>query len=196
MQPPAAVLEVEPRLPLPELAYLLGAALASALPENAITLGLGDEDLKTTWGALAAAFGPPEDSKRVNRASMPLAESLWQTLPARSQRKLTELVGATHDRPVSEAVALARQSARRVGLFLCGDFAVAARRLLDSRTLDGVAILSDAHAFSRACGEVPELLDLVRLAVQPEYADARWTLPPPGSQRFNSGTLSVRGVVV
>ncbi len=196
MQPPAAVLEVEPRLSLPELAYMLGEALASALPENAIALGLGEDDLNTTWKALAAAFGPPEDSKRIDRASMPLAESFWQTLPPRSQRKLSELVLPVHDQPVAETIAHARQSACRVGLFLCGDFSIAARRLLESHKMDAAAILSDAHAFARATRDLPDLLDLVRLAVQPEYADARWTLPPPGSQRYSTGALSLRGAAV
>ncbi len=196
MQPPAAVLEVEPRLSLPELAYMLGEALASALPENAIALGLGEDDLNTTWKALAAAFGPPEDSKRIDRASMPLAESFWQTLPPRSQRRLSELVLPVHDQPVAETIAHARQSARRVGLFLCGDFSIAARRLLESHKMDAAAILSDAHAFARATRDLPDLLDLVRLAVQPEYADARWTLPPPGSQRYSTGALSLRGAAV
>lgn len=196
MQPPAAVIEIEPRLSLPELAYMLGEALASALPENAIALGLGEEDLATTWRALTAAFGPPEDSKRIDRASMPLAESFWQTIPSRSQRRLSELVLPIHDQPVVETIAHARQSARRVGLFLCGDFSIAARRLLESHKMDAAAILSDAHAFARATRDLPDLLDLVRLAVQPEYADARWTLPPPGSQRYSTGALSLRGAAV
>jgi hypothetical protein len=196
MLPPAAVLEFDPRLSLAELAYLLGEALASALPENAITLGLSPDDLNTTWKALSVAFGRPEDSKRIDRASMPLAESFWQTLPPRSQRRLADLVLPVHDQPVSETIAHARQSARRVGLFLCGDFSIAARRLLELHKLEADRILSDAHAFGRATKEVPDLLDLVRLAVQPEYADARWTLPPPGSQRYSTGAPSLRGASI
>lgn len=36
----------------------------------------------------------------------------------------------------------------------------------------------------RLCEALPSLADLYRLAVRPEYADARWHVPAPQSTRF------------
>jgi hypothetical protein len=72
-------------------------------------------------------------------------------------------------------------------MFLAGDFGWAARRLLaESSALAGAETrpaASTASGSLRAlCDELPMLADLLRLAVSPEYADARWHAEPPGSR--------------
>jgi hypothetical protein len=69
-----------------------------------------------------------------------------------------------------------------VGLFLAGDFAVAARALLLERGAP-VEGLSASGGLRAACIEHPALADLLRLAVSPEYADGRWHPVAPASQR-------------
>src|SRR5262249_17784617 len=75
-----------------------------------------------------------------------LAESFRQVIPARPQRRLQELLGAAPVADYEELVERAHQSGRRVGMFLCGDFAYAARvalaesvpRLEDEPTLNNL----------------------------------------------------------
>jgi hypothetical protein len=71
-------------------------------------------------------------------------------------------------------------------MFLAGDFATAARSLLSEAgfRVDETPSLATLRAL---CDRVAELADLLRLAVSPEYASARWQAVAPTSQR---GTLS------
>jgi hypothetical protein len=81
-------------------------------------------------------------------------------------------------------------------MFLAGDFAWAARQLLadsaGARASERAAALSLASLGS-LCDEVPDLADLLRLAVSPEYAEARWHVVAPASQRgmLSSGRYSL-----
>lgn len=88
-----------------------------------------------------------------------------------------------------ELVERAHQSGRRVGLFLSGDFAYAARVALAESVprVEGEPTLDNLHTI---CGTVPALADLLRLAVSPEYANARWHVVPPPAHR---GTASSSG---
>jgi hypothetical protein len=76
-----------------------------------------------------------------------------------------------------------------VGLFLAGDFGTAARALLSERRVS-LQLLGDPHSLAPLCSELPDLADLLRLAVSPEYAEARWHPVAPASQR---GTMSSSG---
>jgi hypothetical protein len=70
-------------------------------------------------------------------------------------------------------------------MFLSGDFGYAVRQLV--REHDGnVDKLSSSGGLSAACEEIPALADLFRLAVRPEYADARWHPVSPASRRSSS----------
>jgi hypothetical protein len=84
----------------------------------------------------------------------------------------------------------AKQSGRRVGMFLTGDFGDAARRVVAAFRRDG-AQLETPGGLLRLCGELPALADLYRLAIRPEYADARWQVPAPSSSRMSSGHMRI-----
>jgi hypothetical protein len=134
---------------------------------------------------MRAAFGPPELGRHVDARAARLAESFWQIVPARTQRRLQELLGASSVAEYEDLVARAHQSGRRVGLFLSGDFASAARALLAEL---GVAEAPSLASLRGLCENVPALADLLRLAVSPEYASARWHVVAPSAPRGTSSS--------
>lgn len=119
----------------------------------------------------------------MDRAHGRLAEMLWHALSPRAQRRLKELLGASADAPEATpfgaAVERANQSGRRVGMFLTGSFAHAARTVVAEHAALDPMLLERPGGLARLCAELPSLADLFRLAVLPEYADARWCVPGP-----------------
>jgi len=166
--------------------YALGYALGASMPQCALLLGLPDGEVRVLWRAMFAAFGPPEHGKLADPAATKLVEGFWHTVPPRTQRRLQDFLARAPD-DVDAAVSRAKQSARRTGLFLCGDFAFVARTVLHEHAPAGV--LATSADLSLRCAEYPALADLLRLAVSPEYADARWRPMPegPGRATFPSG---------
>ncbi|HEY5242578.1 MAG TPA: hypothetical protein VIJ22_13960, partial [Polyangiaceae bacterium] len=84
-----------------------------------------------------------------------------------------------------ELVARAHQSGRRVGFFLSADFASASRTLLAEL---GIVEAPSLASLRGLCEEVPALADLLRLAVSPEYANARWHVVAPNAPRGTSSS--------
>jgi hypothetical protein len=187
LSPPSAVLTGETRDDTTELRFVLGQALAAALPQNVLVLGLPESDARVAWNAVIGAFGPPECSKALDHLSGPVAETLWQTLPARAQKRLKELLATGVRTDFELLIERARQSGRRTGMFLTGDFGFAARALLGEYLNVDPDDLEQPGALLGYCAQFPSLADLYRLAVRPEYADARWHPVPVTSQR---GTIS------
>jgi hypothetical protein len=167
------------------LRFTLGRAMASAMPHNVLRLGLSARDGRALVEALRAAFGTPEIGRRVDAHAARMAESFWQIVPARAQRRLQELLGAGGAAEYEDLIARAHQSGRRVGMFLAGDFACAARTLV-AETAPHLERSLSTQNLRALCDELPALADLVRLAVSREYADARWHVVAPPTQR---GTL-------
>jgi hypothetical protein len=120
----------------------------------------------------------------VDREASRLAEQFWNTIPPRVQRKLKELLASTGAQDFDVVLAAARQSARRVGLFVAGDFGFAARKFLADRKVEPEAAVGDGLRV--LCAEHSPLADLFRLAVSAEYADARWHPIAPSTQRHPS----------
>jgi hypothetical protein len=137
---------------------------------------------------ILGAFGPP-GLVTVDRKDAQLADMLWQTLAPRTQRRLKELLAPSDATPFELVIERARQSGRRVGMFLTGDFAHAARTIISDFPQADAGELERPGGLERLCAQLPSLADLLRLAVRPEYADARWHLPTPASQRLASGRL-------
>ena len=130
------------------------------------------------WRAMLGAFGPPELGHQLDVPSARLAESFWQTLPSKSQRRLQELLRSAPSQEFDVVAEAARQSARRVGLFLSGDFGLAVRTYLTDQGHDATA-LAQEDGLAGLCVRFPMIADLYRLAVSPAYADARWHPTPP-----------------
>ncbi len=188
LSPPAAILSGDAREDCGDLRWVIGEALSCVLPQNALVLGLGPDEARSVWTVLLGAFGPP-GLVTVDRKDAQLADMLWQTLAPRTQRKLKELLASTDATPFDLVIERAKQSGRRVGMFLTGDFGHAARAILKDFPQADPEELEKPGGLERLCAQLPSLADLLRLAVRPEYADARWHLPTPASQRLASGRL-------
>ncbi|MDF2698140.1 MAG: Exonuclease SbcC [Labilithrix sp.] len=188
LSPPAAVLSGDAREDSGDLRWVLGEALACVLPQNALMIGLPGAEARTLWSVLLAAFGPP-GLVSVDRKDAQLADMLWQTLAPRTQRRLKELLATSDATPFDLVIERTKQSARRVGMFLTGDFGHSARKILADFPDADATQLESPGGLERLCAQLPSLADLLRLAVRPEYADARWHLPTPASQRLASGKL-------
>jgi hypothetical protein len=182
LSPASVLLTGDVRDDSAELRFALGRGMSAALGQNVLRLGLPATEGAAVVEALHAAFGPPESGRRVSTRAARLAESFWQIVPARTQRRLQELLGIGPLSDYEALVARANHSGTRVGMFLAGDFACAARALLAESSVRGEKVPSLANLRS-LCEELPPLADLLRLAVSPEYADARWHPAAPNSSR-------------
>jgi hypothetical protein len=181
LSPPSVILTGDVREESSELRFTLGRGMSAALSHNVLRLGLPPVEGRAVVDAIRAAFGPPEIGRRVDPRAARLAESFWHIVPARTQRRLQEVLG-TSNMDYDLLVANAQQSGRRVGMFLAGDLACAARVLVaeSAPRLEGELLIDNLRHF---CDELPLLADLLRLAVSREYADARWHAVAPASPR-------------
>ncbi len=162
------------------LRYALGQAVAAALPQSALVMGLPESEGRVLWNAVLASFGPPEFGKLSDPSGTRLVQTFWNTVPPRVQRRLQEVL-AKVPTDFDGIVERSRQSRRRVGMFLAGDFGYAARVTAADLGLDAAKLHIDDLAV--VCRSFPPLADLVRLAVSPEYADARFRPMPEGAPR-------------
>lgn len=169
--PPSVFLSGDVRQESTELLFELGRGMSAALPQNVLCLGLPPSEGRAVVDALRVAFAPPEPGRQVESRAGRLAESFWNVVPARTQRRIQLLLSAGAFPDYEYVVERALQSGRRVGMFLSGDFGHAARSLLAGRRGGADALKGGLRAL---CEEVPMLADLLRLAVSPEYASARW----------------------
>jgi hypothetical protein len=185
---PAAILSGDAREDSNSLRWVLGQALSVVLPENALVLGLPLREARALWNVILGAFGPP-GLVTVDKRDAQIADMLWQTLTQRTQRRLKELLQSTDATPFELVLERAKQSGRRVGMFLTGDFSHAARTIVAEYPQVDAAELDKPGGLERLCAQLPSLADLLRLAVRPEYADARWHLPTPASQRLAAGRV-------
>ncbi|HVJ91919.1 MAG TPA: hypothetical protein VM580_19095, partial [Labilithrix sp.] len=188
VSPPSAILSGDAREDSSQLRWVLGQALSAVLSQNTLVLGLPESEARSLWSVILAAFGPP-GLVTVDRKDAQLADLLWQTLAPRTQRRLKELLAATDATPFELVLERAKQSGRRVGMFLTGDFGHAARTLLLEVAPHELPELEKPGGLERLCARIPALADLLRLAVRPEYADARWHPPTLASQRLAAGKL-------
>jgi hypothetical protein len=86
LQNPSAILGGEAREDGPDVRWMLGHALASVLPQNALPIGLPEAEGRVLWQVLLGAFGPPTTTK-MDRAHANLAEMLWQSLAQRARSR-------------------------------------------------------------------------------------------------------------
>jgi cellulose synthase operon protein C len=165
---PLVAVEGDETPPEAELSFTLGAALAGTLPAAVLLASGSDERETELFRAVSAAFGPTDGAPTTYVAGARLAELLWESMPPRAQRRLTELCaegGITRD----AARAAAERAALRAGLFASGDLTVALAHCLGES-----APLSEPGALAALCREQPAAADLVRLATSPQYAEARF----------------------
>jgi hypothetical protein len=190
LSPASVIMAGDLREETAELRYELGRGVSAALPHNILRRALPVEEGRAVFDALRAAFGPPERAGRtVDPRTARLAESFWQVMPPRAQRRLQELLRMSLA-DYGELEEASQQSGRRVGMFLAGDFACAVRAVLaESMRVIGPPT---PDRLRELCSSVPAIADLLRLAVSREYADARFhpvaavaQRRPASSGRFN-----------
>jgi hypothetical protein len=169
------VLSGDVRQESPELSYQLGATLLSASPAFVLLLGSAESQARAILKGLAFAFGPPQSGGIGPGAVPSLAEVLWESIPARLQRRLRELCDRPPDLDYEAAVRLARSAARRAGLFASGHLGVA---LAAACAEEGIAesTLSSPSRVRALAEENASIRSLLSLATSPEYAQVRWWL--------------------
>lgn len=167
----------------PEFRYHFGAMLLATRPEYALMYGLSELELTTVLDAVLAAFGPPRRLDGDVAQIAQLAESLWESLSHRTQRRMQEL--CEDPEQISYALALAgtNRALRRAGLFIAGDLGVAVRQVCEEDREDP-GVLEHPEGLRSLCERNEHIADLVRFATSLEYAEARWRQP-----RSQSGTL-------
>ncbi len=129
LSPPAVILSGDVRQDSPELRFHLGAMLAAATPQFALLFGSPESQGRAVLRGLGFAFGPPRASAGNVGAVLNLAEVLWESIPARLQRRLRELCDDPDSLDYDSALAAAKLAVRRAGLFAAGDLAVALRQV-------------------------------------------------------------------
>lgn len=174
LSPPAVVLSGDVRQETPELRFHIGAMLFAATPQFVLLLGSPESQARAILKGLAFAFGPPQPGVSVTGSVPSLAEVLWESIPARLQRRLRELCGADIA-DFDAAARVARSATRLAGLFSCGDFAVALAATCAEEGIPEESVRSHAGLAALAPRH-PSLRALLSLATSPEYAQVRWWL--------------------
>lgn len=172
LNPPAIVLSGDVRHDSPEIGYQLGAMLVGTLPQYVLLMGSPESQARAVLRGLGFAFGPPD------RASAPgsipsLAEVLWESIPARLQRRLRELCSEPEILDYEAAMRAARLAVRRAGLFVSGDLRVALR---ETCVEEGIALdaLESPAEIAELCRTSASARSLLLLATSAEYAETRW----------------------
>jgi hypothetical protein len=182
LSPPAVILSGDVRQDTPELRFHLGAMLAAAIPQYALLFGSPESQARAVLKGLGFAFGPPRQTK--SGGVLNLAEVLWESIPARFQRRLRELCDRPEQLDYDAALASSRVAVRRAGLFVAGDLGVA---LSEAAADDGVSReqLRAPNALAELSRTAPSLRSLLTLALSPEYAETRWQFGArSGNTRF------------
>ena len=170
---PALLLTGEVKHESALLGYHLGVMLAATMPEHVLIYGASEIQVENVLRALVAAFGPPQAGRGHLASVATLAEMLWESMPARSQRRLRELCDDPSRLDYAVARSAAKQAVRRAGLFVSGDLTVAIRETCADQ---GVSTwgLDAPGGLAALCSSSPAVADLVRLATSAEYASTRW----------------------
>jgi len=175
VSPLAAVLSGSAQEDDAELIYEIGSALTAATPPLALVEALGEDEVANLVGALLAGFGPVEQGS-VSESSpeqMRIAEDLWHMVPAAGDRRLRSICKNTREISIEVAVANAKATRRRAGLFACGDVLTAMMQTVRELDLPIPRVGPGGDALRELCVH-PAIADIYDLSILPEYAEARW----------------------
>jgi len=170
---PAVVLSGDVASETPELHFHLGAMLAAVSPQLVMLFGLPEAQARSVLRALGFAFGPSRPNASGIGAALNLAEMLWESIPARPQRRLRELCHDVDALDYDQAMLQARTAIRRAGFFAAGHLGVAAREVGAEEGLD-TAQLGAPNGLTRVLEKSPSLASLYQLSLSAEYAETRW----------------------
>ena len=147
--------------------------LAAASPQLVMLFGLPEAQARSVLRALGFAFGPSRPDASGIGPALNLAEMLWESIPARPQRRLRELCNDVDALDYDQAMVQARVAIRRAGLFAIGHFGVAMQEVaLEDRLEQG--LFRTPEGLARLVAQSPSVQSLYQLALGAEYAETRW----------------------
>jgi tetratricopeptide (TPR) repeat protein len=170
---PAVVLSGDVTAETPELRFHLGAMLAAASPQLVMLFGLPEAQARSVLRALGFAFGPARPDASGIGPALNLAEMLWESIPARPQRRLRELCHDLEALDYDQALLQARIAIRRAGFLATGHLGVALREVAHEEGLDP-ALVGAPGGLARLTAASPSAMSLYQLALAAEYAETRW----------------------
>jgi hypothetical protein len=173
LQPPAVMISGPIEELSPELVFHLGAMMAACAPEHALLFGAPRELVHNVLSALAMSFGAgrPDNRARPPAEVTRVAAYLWEAVPARAQRRLTQLCAEPEELTYEALSGHSRLAVRRAGLMACGDLPTA----IDDACLDfGLPVPRSLSELAQAVHASPAVLDLLQLALSSEYAQIRF----------------------
>lgn len=159
-----------------EFRFHLGAMLMATAPEFVLLLGSQPEEAQLLLDAICQAFGPSERSSTQDPKVVELSARLWELIPARAQRRLNQLCADPNAMNLDLAFANATIVLRRAGLLVSGDIRTAISEVCAAHQLESPTNWEELAEVARA---LPEVVDLLLLAVSLEYAELRFR-PVPG----------------
>ncbi|MFW6049989.1 MAG: hypothetical protein ACODAU_02375 [Myxococcota bacterium] len=175
-QPPSVAVPLEAEDEPASLRFRVGRGLEMARPENLLVAVLDPEGRGILLESIAAAFGPTDAAATVSRQAAELASELWNTVPARAQAELRELLGGTAVILDADAAFASMQAAAvRAGLAVAGGVVASVAGLLwDEPTLAEARPDTEA-GYVAACQASAPLRELIRFALSDPYLAARAT---------------------
>jgi hypothetical protein len=173
---PAVVLSGDVDAETAELQFHLGTMVAATAPQLVMLFGMPEAQARSVLRALGFAFGPARPDASGIGPALTLAEMLWQSIPARPQRRLRELCHDLDALDYDQALLQARTAARRTGLFVTGHLAVAAREVALEEGLDA-GLVGVKDGLPRLIAASPSIAGLYQLSLMAEYAELRWREP-------------------
>src|SRR5690606_5648732 len=122
--------------------------------------------------ALAVSFGAGRaDGARPDPEVTRVAAFLWETIPSRAQRRLSQLCKNSGELVYDVVATSARRVLRRAGLLVCGDLPTA---VSDVCYEVGLAPPTNLEELAAGAAASPAISDLLGLALSPEYAEVRF----------------------
>jgi hypothetical protein len=170
---PSVVLSGDVASASPELTFHVGAMLSAASPQLVMLFGLPEAQARSVLRALGFAFGQSRPDASGIGPALNLAEMLWESIPARPQRRLRELCHDAAALDYDQAMSQARVAVRRAGFFATGHLGVTLREIAqeDGLELDG---LTRPDGLAKLAGGSPSVLSVYQLSLGAEYAETRW----------------------
>ena len=153
--------------------------LAAATPQYALLFGSPESQGRAVLRGLAFAFSPPRPNAGNTGAVLNLAEVLWESIPARLQRRLRELCEDPEALDYDLALSAAKLAVRRAGFFGSGDLGVSLRQVAAE---EGYDLESGEQNMRTFVSDNPTARNLYSLALGAEYAHTRFQFGRGGSR--------------
>lgn len=173
LQPPAVIVAGVIDELSPELMFHFGAMMAACAPEHALVFGADQKDVQDILSALALSFGAgrPDNRERPPEEVTRVASFLWETVPSRVQRRLSQLCAEPSELTYAALSGHSRLAVRRAGLMACGDLPTAIDDACAEFSLPPPRSLRDLAEVVSSC---PAAHDLLQLSLSSEYAQIRF----------------------